>query len=507
MPNPVAPQSPDRREPTVIPGSDRCYLVLLSRGDLRVLLSRDREGTGLPTVKIPRNVRVAPTLLAAIAGRYDIAATARFSVPVQDLDPRGRCVVVEAPEERSLPGEVLWTNVGTIPWSAIRCDEVRTILRRALARATEYSSGATPARFVRPGWLTEVRSWVRASLARRGRKLHGTWLQYNMGPDSSLIRFAAEQGDVWFKAVAASGVREFRITRRLAELDLPCLAPLLAVREDWNAWLASDCTGQELDGNAGLGAWKAAARGLARLQRASMPHAESLLAAGCRDLRASTLREAIEPFLGRVAVLMEKQATSPPRRLQVDALRLIDKHVRAGCRELEQTGIPDALGHSDLNSGNVLIDGRRPVFLDWMEGHIGHPLLSLEYLRAMGRRTGMREDHLAAQRLEYLSCWPEAGVLREMARSLALMPLLAPFAYALGCQDPDASDQEVRPEVAALLRSLARRMHAAAEHRESKTRYGAAMPPASGARDPQIPDPEPFRPGGKEVITDDVQQT
>lgn len=507
MPRVVSPPLRDRSEQTDVSGRYRCYVVLLRLDDSQVLLSRDRDGTGLPTVEIPCDQRVAPNLLPAIERNFGIAATARFSVPVQDLDPRGRCAVLDVSEERSLPGEVLWANVGSFPWRALRSDGARTILRRALARVTEYASGQMPARFVRPGWLTEVRNWTRESLARRGRKLHGTWSQYNMGPDSSLIRFAAEEGDVWFKAVPSASVREFRITRRLAEIDLPCLAPLLAVREDWNAWLASDCTGKELDGNAALGAWKAAARGLSRLQRASIPHAGSLLAAGCHDLRASALREAIEPFLSRVAVLMEQQKKTPPRRLGLADLRLIEKQVRADCRELEETGIPDVLGHSDLNSGNVLIDGRRSVFLDWKEGHIGHPLLSLEYLRAMAGRSGIREDHQVAQRLEYLSCWSEAGAVREMARSLTLMPLLAPFAYALSCRDLLTGDREVRPELGALLRTLARRMHAEAGLREGtpvRRRDGAA---AADARHAQIPAPEPFRSGGEEVITDDVQQT
>ena len=99
------------------------------------------------------------------------------------------------------------------------------------------------------------------------------------------------------------------------------------------------------------------------------------------------------------------------------------------CRELENLGIPDTLGHSDLNSGNVLLDDGSPVFIDWMQGHIGPPFLTLEYLTALNRRMSAADSTLTdALRQEYLGCWRDVCSARQLenlsSSSLWSPPLL-----------------------------------------------------------------------------------
>jgi hypothetical protein len=435
--------------------------------DGEILLLRDRDCFSIPAFEIPQKQRVAPNLLSAIQNHFGFSAICRFSLPVSDIGPDRRCVVLEVLNDRPVRGCSVWIPMSEIEWNRIEPPAARDILWKALARATAYNAGLVAGRFVRPGWLEEVLSLARDCLTSHGAKLRGTWSQHNMGPDYSLIRLDTDGRGVWFKAVGEANLREFSITKQLADLRLPHLPPLLAANEDLHAWLMFDCGGKFLDGSASRNQWEAAARGLAELQVASVAGCQLLAEAGCQDLRIPILRDAIEPFLSGVSVLMKQQQTMPPRRLDISDLRLIERWVKTSCLDLEMLGVPDTLGHSDLNSGNVLFDNGGPVFIDWMQGHLGHPLLTLEYLLALNRRLSPVDVTLSrALCQEYLSCWRDVCSVRQLEQSLKLIPLVAPFAYALSCHDLRKGLDGVRPELAALLRSLARRMYAEAERLE-----------------------------------------
>lgn len=450
--------------------TQRCYAVM-TRHDDGEILSQSHDCFSIPIFEIPRRQRVAPNLLPAIRTRFGLSAVCRFSLPVSDGDSDGLCVVLEVLNDSPLCGPSAWIPVSEIEWNRIEPDSARDVLWQALARVTAYNPGLVAGRFVRPGWSEEILSWVRTCLAGQSMELRGTWSQYNMGPDYSLISLDTDGRGVWFKAVGEANLREFRITQRLAELHLPHLAPLLAAHEDWHAWLMFDCGGNFLDGSASGDQWKAGARGLAELQVASISHCRPLLEGGCQDLRIPALRDAIEPFLREIDDLMCNQRTTPPRRLDTRDLRLIERQVKVCCRELETLGIPDTLGHSDLNSGNVLFDDSDPVFIDWMQGHIGHPFLTLEYLLALNRRLSPIDVTVSdALCQEYLGCWRDICSVRQLERSLRHIPLLAPFAYALSCHDLREGADGKRPELASLLRSLARRMHAEAERLQGSSR-------------------------------------
>jgi aminoglycoside phosphotransferase (APT) family kinase protein len=126
---------------------------------------------------------------------------------------------------------------------------------------------------------------------------------------------------------------------------------------------------------------------------------------------------------------------------------------------MEASGIPDALGHLDLNPGNIIVSADRCVFLDWAEAYVGNPLFSLEYLvqhaqRAFGERSELRTKLTAA----YCAEWGNSISAAVIADVLGLAPLLAVFAYAAGT-DTWRQPQELQDPVAGYLRSLTRRMH------------------------------------------------
>ena len=464
MPSGTTPPNPETKAQACATECQTCYLVMLRHNDGEVVLEPDGDSFTIPVVEIPRRQRVPPHLLVAVARRYGLAANCRFSLAIHDRAPLGRWVVLEVPEDQPVNGRQEWVNTRQIRWDSIEPDFARDLLRSALAEATAYSTGALEGRFVRPGWLAEVICWARNSLAPYGIELLGPWLQFNMGPDFSLIRFDAYPGDIWFKAVDSAGLRELGITRRLWALGLPHLPSLLAAREDWRAWLMVGCRGSCLGRGASRSQWGYVAQGLAELQIASIPYSRELVEAGCQDLRTPVLADAIEAFLGQIANLMERQPANTPRKLNQGDLRLIEKRVKACCRELDLLQVPDTLGQSDLNPGNVQIDGSHVVFLDWMHGHVGHPFLTLEYLLAVGRRILLGDEALVhSVRQEYLRPWRRCCCEHALERCTELIRLVAPFAYALSCHDLRQGTSQIRPELAPLLRSLARRMCIEAE--------------------------------------------
>lgn len=285
-----------------------------------------------------------------------------------------------------------------------------------------------------------------------------------MGPAFSLIRYETNELPVWFKAVGKPNLREFCIHGELAKLRSPHLPETLAVHPDWHGWLMSDANGTHLDRTSDIEHWKTAARSLAESQIESVPACESLLAAGCDDLRMTELRRRIEPFVHMNEQLMAMQPATPPPILSQDNLRFIEVHLQRAIDEMEMLGIPDTIGHSDLNPGNVLVNHECAVFLDWMQGHIGHPVVTFEYLLALlGRLRPDCESWRQAIMTAYFDVWKNTCSDSEarMVRALQLAPFVAPFAFAMSCC-PDWNTERISTEIQKLMRALARRMFAAA---------------------------------------------
>ena len=95
---------------------------------------------------------------------------------------------------------------------------------------------------------------------------------------------------MWFKAVGGINSAEFAITRELARIKSRFLPIMLGQNIEWRGWLTSEAPGHRLDEAWNLHDWEAAAASLAALQIESIPIADILLAAGCRDVRDLNLQ-------------------------------------------------------------------------------------------------------------------------------------------------------------------------------------------------------------------------
>jgi hypothetical protein len=328
--------------------------------------------------------------------------------------------------------------------------------------ACHHSHSTGP--FGKPGWLDDLRLWVQKEIAPLGLRLTGGIRQLNSGPAFALLRLQTDGPAVWFKATGEPLRHEPAVTAALADLIPEFVPRVIAIHAEWNGWLSLEAEGSLLSELRDLSAWTATARVLADLQIRSLGKAQRLLEAGARDARMPRLEAEIDPFLNTVAELMVRQTRVPPEPLDHAQLSVLGDQLKHACRQMDQAGMPDTLGHLDFNPGNVIIAGNGPVFLDWAEACVGHPFLTFEYLRSHFRRLSPPGDE-SAFAASYLEPWRRLFAGRLVEQACRFAPLLAVFGYAVACDS--TSDRAGRDPVAnAYLRSLARRMHleAAAIH-------------------------------------------
>jgi len=329
-----------------------------------------------------------------------------------------------------------------------------------LRQIAEFESEEAIGLFAKPGWIEELFAWVRREIEPYGLRLTGKFRQLNASPTFALLRLETNRTALWFKAVGEPNLREFPISVTLSRLFPGFVPTVIATHPAWNGWLSTEFPGSTLDEVPDAGAWERAAQTLAQLQIASVGKTDELLKAGCRDVQVASLLGLVDPFLGVMSRLMEQQQKTPPPVLGRDELRTLGRQIKDALSDLAELNIPDTLGHLDFNPGNILCSADQCVFLDWAEAYVGHPFLTLQYLREHLMRLRQEQFGLGVDLVKaYETKWHRILAPETVSAAEDLAPVLAVFAYAAGTkvwQNP-ASPHE--PRVAAYLRSLTRRMH------------------------------------------------
>jgi hypothetical protein len=332
------------------------------------------------------------------------------------------------------------------------------VVQQSVAERDACSRG-TGGPFARLGWFRELQTWVGETIRPLGIQLKGPFCQFNASPSFSLIRFETDGAALWFKAVDEPNLREFPITLTLAQLFPRYVPSILGTRPEWNGWLTPEVEGTNLGETREVTLWEVAAAALAKLQIESISKQVQLRDSGARDLSAATLLDRVHPFLDLMGRLMDQQTKVPPPILGREELAFLGERIQDALYLVEELGIPNTLGHLDLNPGNIIVSPGGCVFLDWAEAYIGHPFFSFEYLlehfrRVVGVGTGFEEQLIAP----YTAQWGQLVSSAAIDEALTVAPLLAVFAYAAGtgmCSD----EERLRdPRTAGYLRGLTRRM-------------------------------------------------
>ena len=440
-------------------------IILLRGKNPDVLVGFDGTHRTLPHVEFPRWQRVAEHLASALRETCGIDAVSLSSS--LELVP-ARIRLPSKSGTKSWNHAVLMTELHTISagwqptaWSRVRFRDPGDFqaARRAIAQSMAYAQNTTRGPFGRLGWFPDLQQWVQHQIGTHGLHLNGRFRQLNACPTFSLIRFETDGPAVWFKAVGAPNQREYPLTLALAHHFSRFLPEIIATRPEWNGWLAREAEGTLLNECSTLASWEAVATDLAELQIQSLGRSLHLLDPGARDLRAWALADLVQPFFRTMGEVMERQTKMPPAALSRDELHRLSARVQDALTVLEETDIPNTLGHLDLNPGNIICSPTGCMFLDWAEAFVGHPFLTFQYLlehfrRAFGQDRS-QETQLVAR---YSSPWCAFVSESEIHRALEVAPLVAVFVYATGNDlwtDPQKLED---PRSAGYLRSLTRRM-------------------------------------------------
>lgn len=316
--------------------------------------------------------------------------------------------------------------------------------------------------FSRLGWIDEAQRWIADTLPGRRLVFSDDVRQLNAGERFALIRFATFDGDAyWLKAAGSPNAHEFSITTTLARRLTKYLPPLVASREDWNAWVMEDA-GAPLSESLTATNCLHAIRSLAALQLETIPHTDLLLKGGCIDSRLAVLRSNTKRIISFLQEAMEQQISSKVPSLSSSRLRDLGSTIEDVCWAMESLGIPDSLIHIDANPGNVLISGSRCVFTDWAEAGIGNPFLTFEVLSSALAEDANIQGWVDNLKAAYRETWAVALSPSQIDRAFGLAPLLAIVAYLYGRGTWLRSEQRNDPHVQSYARGLARLMDRAA---------------------------------------------
>jgi len=445
-------------------GRETYRVMITRRGATELLLAANGSGLSLPRVEVRTGRRLTEQLTEAVRKEFGTEAYCLFvpgivSAPENPVGTK-YALLESLKQNDAAPPRTYWVpSTAASGEAALPADEDAAV-RSSLQEVERYVAEPLSGPFARPGWIKELFQWAQEQLDPLGLRVTGSFQQLNSSPTFSLIRLGTNGPAVWFKATGGPNGHELPVTVALARLFPGYVPAVLGVHPSWNGWLSQEAAGSTLDNLTEISAWTRTAKTLAELQIASIGKTTELLESGCRDLALPRLIDQIDPFLARMGPLMATQKKQPPPILTDSELQILGDELKEACSALRDLGLPLTLGHIDFNPGNILVSGETCIFLDWAEGCVTSPLITFEYLREHRRRHHL-EDAEAAESIAsaYLHPWQSFFSPEDLARGMALTPLVAVFAYAVSCGTWRSSETLRNPALAGYLRSLTRRMY------------------------------------------------
>lgn len=229
-------------------------------------------------------------------------------------------------------------------------------------------------------WIDEALEWACNQLRMHPRLHIQEVEQLTASSRTALFRVVFTGGKkYWIKA----GTRaEYERTTLLAQWFPEYLPRIIAVQDEWNAWLMEDAgnTAEALFSQSGR-IFQNIGRRIAELQIQSVNITDELRAAGYPDQSLGDIRRGLSCAMPVIEDAMSTQDLNDVPRLGSKRFRQIEETIAEICSQLDEVGIADGLLHNDLHFGNILVNAGKSVFTDWADAGIGHPFLVLEQLR------------------------------------------------------------------------------------------------------------------------------
>jgi len=433
-------------------------LVIFNPAGTAVLLEAHGSEYRLPTVGVPRFTRVAQEVTAILRDSWNLPSVYLFSGLLEgSQEPTFFSVIESLNGIRQHPPKTDWFTIYHALSHPLLAAPERRAVKSSFAKSIRRAKPNDPEPFGRLGWMHDLKFWARTEMRSFGVELKD-FRQFNASETFSLVRFETDQRPVWFKAVGEPNLHEFEISLALARLFPGYMPETLATKPEWHGWLMTN-GGTQLSEFDDPAIWKAAITTLGELQVQSINKTEEVKAAECRDLRTKELLDLIEPFFGTMAELMRRQPTSPPNILDADEIAELKAKVKFAIESMAALGIPDSLGHSDFNPGNILIDSDRCTFIDWAEAHLSHPFLTFEYLMAHLKKDYPQLSSFEGDfRAAYSRSWRLVTSIGQIEETYLFSPLVAIYAYALAGNAWRDAERLKIPGFEGYLRSLTRKM-------------------------------------------------
>jgi hypothetical protein len=418
--------------------------VLVRPHSHQLLAAEEWDQFRLPRIHIPGWTRPAEELQKAIRARWELDV---FVLETWAAGHQGAAFVVaellEA-ERNSSFVEVPIRSFKGAEFSEEDCQHLESLLE-----------GRPQIPFSDLGWIDEAMAWIESATGATFSSKRNI-AQWNAGGGFALFTACSDDGrSYWLKATADPNLHEFAITRLLSESYADFLPRLVAFKTEWNAWLMEDA-GAPISDPPGAAELVNAARRMARLQILTAGHTAALVAAGAFDQRFASLRSHIDAVVAYLIEAMARQTSTKATPLCRERLLEMGEILRDACFHLEVQNIPDTLIHNDLNPGNILSNRANVVFTDWSEAAVGNPFIVCE------RLCMLNPCHRESVQAVYRHCWSDRLSNRIIDQALALMPLLAIYAYLYGRGDWIRQTKGTRPRFESYARSLARHMDRAA---------------------------------------------
>ena len=431
-------------------------LALIDPHSDKVMSVRVTHGVELPCIKIPKWTRSAEEINEAVRIRWGLDTLVLTIVPSQNDGLE--CAIAE----------IIGTKGGCIPrelaphdLEVIEGPEI-TLSTRDAIRAVITGSGSAKGPFSRRGWLREAREWIETSVGDGATMLSGEFRQYNASGRFALVEFRQKEGkSLWLKATGEPNTHEFGITVRLSRLFPNYLPKLIASRADWNAWVTEDA-GTALGGCQDLPTLLHAVETLAEFQIESLGEVDLLRAAGCMDRSLLNVQSHLGEMFDFLEEAMLLQVSTKAKPLVPARLREISEVVDDACTEMLALAIPPCLVNGDINLDNILIDGTEYRFIDWAEGGIGNPFLTLQQLIQHVIRDGEHQEWVSALCAAYQAKWLPLLKGEKIDRAFSIMPLLTMADYLYGRGDWLVSKRREEASFQSFARTLGRCMDRAA---------------------------------------------
>jgi len=200
-----------------------------------------------------------------------------------------------------------------------------------------------------------VRDWIAQHV-----EIDGEIEQPHVRPWATALRVPTADGPVWFKASLDAYAHEGEVIAILSPLA-PGLLPEVIARSERGWLLLADAGDRAREHPID---WPAMLRDYARLQAASAPHVDELLATGANDNRPHRVVEHAETLL---PMLPEELAHRVRKRLP---------EVAAKMERLAASRLPVTVDHNDLHDGNVFSRDGCVRIIDWGDSSVAHPFFT-----------------------------------------------------------------------------------------------------------------------------------